>query len=342
MRILFICVLLLVSFVISYAQTAGRELIFAVTSGNRLVSFRSSTPTNISAPVRITGLQPNETILGIDFRPANLQLYAIGSTNRIYTINTTTGVATPVGNPSFILEGESFGIDFNPAPDRIRLVSSAGQNLRLNPVDGSLSGTDAVLAYAQGDANAGRRPNVVAAAYSNNFAGISATATTLYVIDSGLDVLATQGSVNSTPVSPNTGQLFTIGRLGIDVTNNVGLDISDLTGVAYASIVISNESVAKLYRIDLTTGAASLVGQIGSSAALGGETVTDIAVAVTGEILIAATRSNRLVSFNAVRPEAILGSLPIRGLASGDTLVGIDYRPATGQLYASVSLARCM
>ncbi len=312
----------------------GRETIFALTSGNRLVSFRSSTPGTVSAPVQITGLQPNETLLGIDFRPATLQLYAIGSTNRIYTINTTSGAATQVGTSSFILEGASFGIDFNPSPDRIRLVSNTGQNLRLNPVDGTLSGTDGTLVYAQGDANAGQQPNVTGAAYVNNFAGISATATTLYVIDSRLDILATQGSLNSTPVSPNTGQLFTVGKLGIDVTDNVGFDVSDVSGIAFAALVPNNETAARLYQIDLSTGAAALVGTIGSSAALGGETIRDIAVALTGEVLIGVTGSNKIVSFSAINPTTLLGTLQVKGLSAGDSIAGIDYRPATGQLYA--------
>lgn len=312
----------------------GRETIFALTSGNRLVSFRSSTPGAVSTPVQITGLQPNETLLGIDFRPATLQLYAIGSTNRIYTINTTSGVATQVGTSSFILEGASFGIDFNPSPDRIRVVSNTGQNLRLNPVDGSLSGTDGVLVYAQGDANVGQQPNIAGAAYVNNFAGISATATTLYVIDSRLDILATQGSVNSAPVSPNTGQLFTVGRLGIDVTDNVGFDVSDVSGIAFAALTPNNETAARLYQINLSTGAAALVGTIGSSAALGGETIRDIAVALTGEILIGVTGSNKIVSFSAINPTTLLGTLQVTGLSAGDSIAGIDYRPATGQLYA--------
>ena len=65
------------------------------------------------------------------------------------------------------------------------------ENLRLNPNDGTLTATDATLAYAAGDPNFGANPNEVALAYSNNVAG--ALSTTLYGIDSGLDVLVMQG-----------------------------------------------------------------------------------------------------------------------------------------------------
>jgi hypothetical protein len=36
-----------------------------------------------------------------------------------------------------VLAGTSFGFDFNPTVDRIRLVSDSGQNLRLNPNSGA-------------------------------------------------------------------------------------------------------------------------------------------------------------------------------------------------------------
>ena len=40
---------------------------------------------------------------------------------------------------------------------------------------------------------------------------VGSTVTTLYDIDSSLGALVTQGSIGGAPVSPNTGQLFTVG-----------------------------------------------------------------------------------------------------------------------------------
>src|SRR5262245_15675315 len=62
---------------------------FAVTSANRLVTFNRGAAL-ISTGMAITGLQTNETILGIDVRPGGTpagELYALGSTGRIYTLN---------------------------------------------------------------------------------------------------------------------------------------------------------------------------------------------------------------------------------------------------------------
>jgi hypothetical protein len=117
---------------------AEAEFLTGLTTAGNLVSFDSAAPGTISSSVAITGLQAGEVLLGIDRRPANGLLYGLGSTSRIYTINTTTGVATPVGATPFApaLTGTAFGFDFNPVPDRIRVVSTDTTNFRLNPMRG--------------------------------------------------------------------------------------------------------------------------------------------------------------------------------------------------------------
>ena len=123
-------------------------------------------------------------------------------------------------------------------------------------------------------------PNVVAAAYTNNFGG--ATQTTLYGIDSVLDALVRQGGINGVP-SPNTGQLSTIGPLGFDTTNEVGFDISGQSGIAYASLtpVVSPLDVAsRFFTIDVATGQATQVGFIGAAGGPAAFITRDIAVPV--------------------------------------------------------------
>ena len=248
--------------------------IYALTAGNKLVSFDSKTPGTLKNSVAIAGLQPNETIVGMDFRPANGQLYAVGSTSRVYLVNLTTGVATASGPPfTAALNGKAFGVDFNPVPDRIRVVSDADQSLRLHPDTGAVGGTDTPLAYAPGDPNAGQNPNVVSVAYTNSVAG--AKATTLYGLDSNLDILVRQGSPDGAPISPNTGQLFTIGKLGVDITDVSGFDIASTSGTAYLTLTPSGAKSSSLYLVNLTTGAATLVGAIGGS-----EAIRDLAVEV--------------------------------------------------------------
>lgn len=227
------------------------ELMYGYSAtNNSFIRFDSASPSTIVASTTVTGLQTGETLTGIDLRPANGMVYAIGSTSRLYTINPTTGAATQVGSAgAFTLNGTNFGVDFNPVPDRIRLVSDSNQNLRLNPNDGTLTATDGTLNPAG---------NVVAVAYSNNVAG--ATSTVLYAID------AAAGTLGIISVPNAGGPINLVGSLGLGTNLNaaIGFDISGLSGVAYASIVTGG--LSRLYTINLSTGAASLVGNIGTGA----------------------------------------------------------------------------
>ena len=226
------------------AAPAGAEDLVGLTTGGQLVRFDSATPQSPSSPVAVTGLQAGEQIAGIDFRPADGQLYGIGSSNRLYTINPTTGVAAPVGPPGFALSGSNFGVDFNPVPDRVRVVSDADQNLLIDPATGALAGTDPNLAFAPGDPNFGQNPNVVGSAYANR-GGV------LFGIDSALDVLVGQNET--------TGQLTTVGPLGVNPDALIGFDISPADT---AFFVAGFPFGSFFHSIDLNTGAATSLGQI--------------------------------------------------------------------------------
>ena len=245
------------------------QTIYALTTSDQLVRFSSADACSTSE-VKITGLAANESLLGIDVRPATGQLYGLGSTSRVYTINPSTGAATAVGTTAFTpaLSGSSFGFDFNPTVDRIRVVSNTGQNLRLNPVTGTVAATDLLLAFAVNDANAGARPSVSAAAYTNPD-NDPATGTILYAIDRQLGVLTTQNP-------PNDGTLNTVGSLGLKFNDLTGFDIAP-SGIAYAVLKVTGKDQPKqtcgnsdLYTVNLQTGAASRIGSVGTSEPLRG------------------------------------------------------------------------
>jgi len=222
---------------------------------NAITTFDSASPGTITTPVGISGLNMGESVVAIDFRPATGGLYGLGvaaTTARLLLINTSTSAATQIGSP-FTVAGTAFGFDFNPTNDRLRITSDADQNLLVNPNDGVVT--------IQGNLNPGN-PTIVGSAYSNNFAGASST--TLYAIDSGTDQLATQ--------VPTTGTLTNVGALGVDTSVAVGFDIS-ACGTAYAAL--NPGGATGFYTINLTTGAATLVGGI----AVGGLAVQGIAVA---------------------------------------------------------------
>jgi trimeric autotransporter adhesin len=329
------------------ANQSFEATMFALTSNNTLLSFNPGLPSIINSTVNISGLAQGESIVGIDFRPANGQLYALSSASQLYTINPSTGAATRVGAPLTTgVNGASFGFDFNPTVDRIRVVSNAEQDLRLNPNNAAVAGVDGALAYAATDVNAGQDPNIVGSAYTGNFSG--STMTTLYGIDSARDTLVTQGSVGSAPVSPNTGQLFTIGSLGIDTGDMVGFDIAPITVpnatpatpaafAAFAALTPASGGMSTLYTINLATGAATWVGPIGGGRQT--QTIRDIAYAVRPENVFAVTAGNKLIKFNPGVPGAINNSISISGIG-GENIVGIDFRPATGQLFALSDASR--
>src|SRR5262249_17421238 len=206
-------------------------------------------------------------------------------------------------------------VDFNPVPDRLRVVSDADQNLRLNPNNAAVAGVDGTLSYAATDASANADPNIVGVAYTNNYAG--ATSTTLYFIDSGMDILGIQGSIGGSPVSPNTGQLSTVGKLNVDTTDLVGFDIAPVTNAAFASLTPQGADQSQLYTINLSTGAATPIGTIG-----GGQLIRDIAFAVRAENVFAITSNNRLVRFNPGTPGMIDFESAISGVSPGEDIVG--------------------
>lgn len=255
---------LVISF--TFAASTQAATVFATSAAGSLLRFDSNSPGGVVS-VALSGLQTDESLLGIDFRPADRMLYGIGSTGRLYTINYSTGAVSQVGTPGqFDLDGISFGFDFNPVPDRIRLTSDSDQNLRLNPNNAALAATDITLAFGAGDVNAGENPNIVGSAYTNSFAG--ATATTLYGIDSSLGILVTQAP-------PNNGTLNTVGSLGVSTTGTVGFDILFPGNLAFASLQAPG-GFSSLYSIDLTTGRAALIDGIGTNQVVTGLAVSDI------------------------------------------------------------------
>lgn len=235
---------------------AAAEPIYALQEGStqRLLRFDSATPGTLTLDVAITGLEAFDSLGGIDFRPASGTLYGYSDGNQhLYTIDPATGAATRVATATEPLFGQ--GVDFDPVADRLRTVHQIDQNGSIDPVTGAAT-FDAGLAYAPGDVNEGRNPSVAGIAYGNNVAG--AVASMLYGIDFDQDVLVRIDV-------PSAGSLLTVGSLGLTLVGFVGFDISGQTGIAYAALdpLTTAFSGSGLYTIDLTTGAATLVGAIG-------------------------------------------------------------------------------
>ncbi len=244
---------------VSIAGSAGAVALTGLANGNTLVFFDSATPGSVTT-IGVTG---TNNLLGIDYRPATGQLYGLSSTG-VFTIDPSSGNATLVNNiGTTFTGGTASGVDFNPTADALRITGANGQNLRIPTGGTGTPVTDGNLAYAAGDPNAGFSPSITASAYTNSFAGAPAGRTTqLFNIDANLDVLVLQDP-------PNNGTLTTVGSLGVNVGSVGGFDIfspSNGVNTAFAAFALNGSTAASLYTIDLGTGAATSLGQIGTGA----------------------------------------------------------------------------
>ena len=282
---------------------------YALSSNNVLLHLNAKDVSSVTRQVTISGLQTAETLLGIDFRPATGQLYGVGSQSHIYVINPQTGVARLLTLPGFTpgIVGTAVGFDFNPAVDRIRLITSTGQNLRLHPETGMMVMVDGAINGAAGAV-------ITSAAYTQNRAGTASTV--LFVIDAATDMLYKQDP-------PNNGTLVAVGSLGFDIEQAGDFDISPDGKIAIAPLKVAGKT--NLYSIDIATGKATKIAKEFNGTILG------LAIP-TEPVAYAVSAMNELVIFNPMNPTQL--SKPITGLATAETVLGLDFRPVNGQLYA--------
>ena len=115
---------------------------YAIDSTNSLLVFNPLNPLPVMKTV--TGLQEGEKINGLDFRPSTGQLYALGSSSRLYTLNTASGMASVISKVPFSNQPSEPVADFRftPTSDRIWLTMATGQTSLLNPVDGMIDKVD--------------------------------------------------------------------------------------------------------------------------------------------------------------------------------------------------------
>lgn len=289
---------------------------FALSNGNQLLKINAMTSETAIATTLITGLIASDALTAIDFRPATGELYGVSSQSRIYIINQETGVARVIGttalNPT--ISGTATGFDFNPTVDRIRLVTNTGQNLRLHPETGAVAATDMAI-------NGVTSPKIESVAYTNNTAG--STTTVLYDIDSQTDKLYKQDP-------PNNGTLVEVGTLGTDITMSAGFDINPTGDIALAAMMVASKW--ELHRIDLMTGKSTKLGNLPTG------NITGLAIP-TSPVAYAIDETNNLLIFNFMNIGTPVSKV-ITGLQTGENILGIDMRPATGQLYALGSSSR--
>lgn len=300
----------------------------ALTTNNQLISFNPGNLSAATTTVTISNLQSGEQIVGMDFRPLDGALVALGKTGtigRLYTINTTTGATTLLTGPNLTLAGTNYGVDFNPAANRLRIVSDAEENFRLDLTVSPYTITSDIALLPAG--------NIVAGAYTNNFH--NSAVTSLFNIDAN-GTLVLQGGVDGAP-SPNAGAITSVGLLGTGaISGEAGFDIDGISGVALAALNRSGATSSQLFAVDLSSGVSSCSGSIP------GGVIRDIALPTPQPALAyGVSTTNQLISFvpTAAGVASATTIATISGLVSGDQIVGLDARPVDGTLYALGSLS---
>ncbi|WAZ21589.1 DUF4394 domain-containing protein [Streptomyces cinnabarinus] len=255
-----------------FSGAAGDRLrATGLTADQRLVSFRLDRPGSVLPLGKVSGLQGDTRLVGIDYRVQNGKLYGVGDRGGIYTVREIGARATKVSQLGVALQGSSFGVDFNPAANRLRVVSDTGQNLRHNiddpagapaagstAVDGTLTNPPVPPATTGTTAN-----GVTGVAYTNNDLS-AATATTLFDLDTAQDRVSVQSPANA-------GSLAPTGGLGVDAPADSGFDIYSSAGrgtnTGYAV------TGSRVLRVDVLTGAARSTGSFPQ-----GRQVVDLAI----------------------------------------------------------------
>ena len=227
-----------------FGTAANAASIIGLVDGKTLVWVDPATK-KVTGKADIKGAA---SVVGIDVRPADGMLYAVTADGGIYTIDAKSGQATMKSKISEGLKGTVTVVDFNPAADRLRVITSDGANLRINVDDGKTI-VDGALKYKDGDAQAGKSPKVVAGAYTNS-SNPKPAATALYDIDETGHLLS--------QAPPNDGVLNTIGMLGVKIDGPVAFNIV-AKGEDNAAWLVTGGT---LYSVDLKTGKATAAGKI--------------------------------------------------------------------------------
>jgi cysteine-rich repeat protein len=268
------------------------------TDGLHVWRFKSTNP-NAATMITVGVITAGEVLVDIEFRPASGELIALGinataNTGSLYLLDPLSGTATVIGSASQIAlvdagaapvdlpaASEGWAIDFNPAPDRIRVVTATGLNFRINPATGGVSDGDPGATGVNPDTAisglAAGSTGLSGAAYTNSYGG--ATVTTLYLLDASANSLCVStnpngGSVaNCVPITSGAQPLDVTAASEIDIPADVRVGTANAvaTGLAYAVVTVAGKG--HLFTIDLATGMATDLGQIGSGPQFSGLTV---------------------------------------------------------------------
>ena len=312
-----------------------------LTSEGMISSINRDKPDTVVSNTKVVMLQSEDQLVGIDYRPKGDKLYAVGLLGNLYTLDPNTGVATFLrkltadatdtsdGNAPFskiLGDANLITVNFNPAADRLRVITNTGQNLRIN-VDTGATITDGAINPTT------NQPVIVAAAYTNAFAGTANTR--LYSIDQTSNRIYLQNA--------NAGTLGTSALLGegISAQGAGGFDIDPINNIGYAALKVAGSY--KFYHLNLAHVGTENNTVFNSTNLANYYTTAGIrGIALkrakdTTAQGIGLNKNNKLIQFALNNPNLVTEK-NITGILVNEKFVGIDYRlrnttDKSGQLY---------
>jgi hypothetical protein len=212
---------------------------WGLTGDQHLVRFTSTAPGTILLDLPITGVPAGEHIIAIQqLLISGLQLgqiVGVSSAGHTYALDRRTGVATLRSSPFervVVPTGTAFGL------------SEWGSGLVLVSNDGTVY-----------DMFQGLKNNPWPSTGHWTGVAISVPGDDQFLLDTAADVLQRAGPTG-TPVT-------TLGPLGVDASDQAGLDIDVHDGTLFAALTVGG--APGLYTLDKTNGHAALLGLIGAA-----------------------------------------------------------------------------
>jgi hypothetical protein len=292
------------------APASAQALPAAGIAGSSVVTFDTDAPGALTGSNPVTGLAMGDSPADVDVRPATGQLYLVATTvagasieASLYTLDPGTGAATPVGGGPFVADipasTAGMGIDFDPAADELRVVTTGDRSMRVDP-DSAAVTADPALARAAGP------EDIASIAYDGGAAlhGWDHLRTRLVRIE---------GSTVTDAGGPS-GVASTSAAAGFDIAPGGG---------AFVSVSDS------LYRADPATGALTAAGALPAGTA-------DLALLQPAPFdlpngsLAVAEDAGRIVV--PVRRPAARATTTVRYATANGSATARDYTPASGTL----------
>lgn len=289
-----------------------------LTRSNEIITLDSNTPGTTSGAIPVTGLGAFE-LVGIDVRTTvqtvgganpgkgtvwGFAVDGTSSNGRVFVINTTTGAATAITAvlPGFTLGSGTNAWVFahNPGTDRFRLMNFTS-NYEFNPNTGTLSTQTDLQDFPNSNGSA-----FETASFGQNPA--------IFFVDQAMnDSLFTSATIQNGNYSP-------VGETGLSFGSGVGLDIFG----PLMLLAADDAGTARLYSVNRTTGAATVIGAIGGNPMIRALTILPTTLPPTLKVTCKVKGPKRIATTSP--------SVTIRGTAK--SLAGIkrvDYKVGKGK-----------